>query len=93
MNRTNRHAADRLHDLRAEIRTLEAEADALRSYLQRHPEDLVGVEYCASIGSYRRRYIDLEGLEHEIGKPTLQRFTNLKLIPVVRLRSREQDVA
>ena len=38
----NRHAADRLHDLRAEIRTLEAEADELRSYLQQHPDDLEG---------------------------------------------------
>jgi hypothetical protein len=28
----NRHAADRLHDLRAEIRTLNAQADGLRVY-------------------------------------------------------------
>ena len=32
----NRHAADRLHELRAKIRTLEAEADELRLYLQQN---------------------------------------------------------
>lgn len=89
----NRHAADRLHELRAEIRTLEAEADELRAYLQEHPEDLVGDEYLASIGSYQRRHIDLEGLEREIGKAVLQRFTSLKSIAVVRLRERERDAA
>ena len=89
----NRHAADRLHDVRAEIKTLEAEADELRRYFQAHSEDLVGDEYCASIGSYRRRYIDLEGLERQIGKTVLGRYTGFKLITVVRLREREREVA
>ena len=86
----NRHAADRLHDLRAEIRTLEAEADELRSYLQQHPDDLEGDEYEAAIGSYQRRHIDLVGLEREIGNAMLQRFTHLKPIAVVRLRERRE---
>jgi hypothetical protein len=29
----------------------------------------------------------------EVGKATLQRFTTLKVIPVVRLRERERDAA
>jgi hypothetical protein len=85
----NRHAADRLHEVRAEIRTLEAEADELRAHLQEHPGD----EYRASIGFYRRRYVDWDGLEREIGKAVLQRFTSLKSIAVVRLRARERDAA
>ena len=89
----NRHAADRLHEARAEIKTLETEVDELRTYLQEHPEDLVGDEYQASIGSYRRRYIDLEGLERGIGKAMLQRFTSLRSIAVVRLRERDRDAA
>lgn len=84
----NRHAADRLHEVRAEIRTLEAEADDLRAYLQQNPEDLVGDEYCASLGAYRRRYVDFEGLAREVGTAVLQRFTSFKLIAVVRLRER-----
>ena len=79
--------------MRAEIKTLEAEADELRSYLQEHPEDRLGDEYCAELGGYRRRYIDLEGLEREIGKATLQRFTSFKSIPVVRLRERRDAAA
>jgi hypothetical protein len=93
VERTNRHAADRLHDVRAEIKALEEEADALRGYLQQNPDDLVGVEYQAAIGAYRRRYIDFEGLEREIGKAVLQRFTSFKLIAVVRLREREREDA
>ena len=93
MDGANRHAADRLHDVRAEIKTLEDEADELRSYLQEHPEDLVGDEYEASIGSYRRRHVDWEGLEREIGKAMLQRFTSLRAIAVVRLRERDRDAA
>lgn len=90
----NRHAADRLHELRAKIRTLEAEADELRLYLQQNPHDLEGDEYYASIGSYRRRYVDWEGLEREIGKAVLGRYTAFRLIPVVRLRERrEREVA
>jgi hypothetical protein len=90
---SNRHAADRLHEVRVEIKALETEVDELRSYLQEHPEDLVGDEYCASIGSYRRRCVDWEGLEREIGKAVLQRFTSFKLIAVVRLREREREDA
>jgi hypothetical protein len=86
----NRHAADRLHDVRAEIRTLEAEAHELQSYLQQHPDGLEGDEYQASIGSYQRRYIDLAGIAREIGKATLQRFTSLKSMAVLRLRERRE---
>ena len=93
MDGANRHAADRLHELRAEIHTLEAEVDELRAYLQEHPDDLVGDQYQASIGPYRRRHVDWAGLEREIGKATLQRFTSFKSIPVVRLCERERDAA
>lgn len=89
----NRHPADKLFDARTAIKTLEAEVDELRAYLQDHPDDLVGDEYQASLGSYRRRYIDWEGLEAEIGRATLQRFTSFKPIAVVRLRERERDAA
>jgi hypothetical protein len=86
----NRHAADRF---RQQLKVLEAEIDDLRAYLQEHPDDRLGDDYQASVGSYRRRYIDLEGLEREIGKAMLQRFTSFRLIPVVRLREREREDA
>lgn len=89
----NRHAADRLHDVRAEIKTLKAEADELRTHLLEHLEDLEGDEYRASVSSYWRRQIDWEGLERAVGKETLQRFTSESRIAVVRLCARERDAA
>ena len=86
MDGANRHAADRLHDVRAQIRTLEDEADELRTYLIVHPEDCTGDEYEASIGSYQRRHVDWEGLERAVGRELLQRFVGLRAITVIRLR-------
>ena len=43
----NRHPADRLADIRSEIRQLEAEEEQLRAYLLEHPQDRTGQEYTA----------------------------------------------
>jgi hypothetical protein len=67
--------------------------DGLRAYLVEHPEDREGDEHLACVGTYRRKHVDLVGLEREIGKDTLQRFTSLNPVAVVRLRDRERDVA
>ena len=73
MDTSNRHPADRLHDLRRQMEELKQEIDELRDYLTEHPDDLAGNDYEALIGFYQRRHVDLEGLEREIGKALLQR--------------------
>jgi hypothetical protein len=89
----NRHPADRLADLRAQQKALEREIDTIRGYLIRHPEDLVGTEYQASIDSYRHRHLDWAALERAVGKEVLERFASFKVVDVVRLRERKERAA
>ena len=82
----NRHPADRLAEVRSEIRQLEAEEEQLRAYLLEHPQDRTGLEYTAIIGSQARKRVDLKALADEIGASVLARFTSLRSMMVVRLR-------
>ena len=82
----NRHPADRLADIRSEIRQLEAEEEQLRAYLLEHPQDRTGQEYTAIVGSQSRKRVDLKALADEIGASVLARFTTLRSMMVVRLR-------
>jgi hypothetical protein len=93
MDTPKRHPADRLADARRELEKLQAEIGSLRAYLMEHSEDREGDEHVACVGTYRRKHVDWAGLEREIGPKTLQRFTNLKPVAVVRLRDRKRDVA
>jgi nitrogenase molybdenum-iron protein alpha/beta subunit len=82
----NRHPADRLADVRSEIRQLEAEEEQLRAHLLEHPQDRTGQEYTAIVGSQSRRRMDLKALADEIGASVLARFTSFRSMVVVRLR-------
>jgi hypothetical protein len=61
----NRHPADRLSDVRAQIKELEQEESSLRSYLLRHPDDLVGSEYIAHVSARNYKRINMESLRQE----------------------------
>jgi len=87
----NRHPADRLADVRSEIKQLEAEEAKLRAYLLEHPQDRTGEEHIAVIGSQSRRRVDLKGLADEIGASILQRFTTFGTAMVVRLQQRAPE--
>jgi hypothetical protein len=93
MREGNRHPADRLADVRRQIEELEIEVNNLRAYLMEHPEDREGDEHTATIGSSQKKHVNLAALEREIGSDTLQRFTNLKPVAVVRLRERKREAA
>jgi hypothetical protein len=67
----NRHPADRLADVRSEIKQLEAEEERLRAYLLEHLQDRTGQEYAAIVGSQSRRRVDLKALADEIGASVL----------------------
>ena len=71
MTTPNRHPADRLADIRAELKRLESEEAGLRSYLLKHPHDRIGSEYVATVGEQCRRRIDLKRLADEIGASVL----------------------
>jgi hypothetical protein len=86
----NRHPADRLADVRSEIKRLEAEEVRLRSYLLEHPADRTGEEHIAVVGSQSRRRVDLKGLADEVGASILQRFTTFRSAMIVRLRQRAE---
>jgi hypothetical protein len=87
----NRHPADRLADIRSEIKRLEAEEEKLRTYLLEHPNDRIGEEHIAVIGSQSRKRVDLKDLADEIGASLLQRFTSFRSAMVVRLQQRAAE--
>jgi len=53
----NRHPADRLADVRSEIKRLEAEETKLRAYLLEHPQDRIGEEHIVVVGSQSRKRV------------------------------------
>jgi hypothetical protein len=87
----NRHPADRLADVRAELKRLEAEEERLRAYLLEHPQDRTGEEHIAVIGSQSRKRVDLKALADEIGASLLGRFTTFGTAMVVRLQQRTSE--
>jgi len=87
----NRHPADRLADVRAELKRLKAEEQQLRAYLLEHPQDRTGQEHVAVVGSQSRKRVDLKGLADEIGASILARFTTFGTAVTVRLQQRQSD--
>ena len=90
-NLLNRHPADRLADVRAELKRLEAEEVKLRAYLLEHPQDRTGEEHVAVIGSQSRKRVDLKALADEIGASILARFTTFGTAMTVRLQRRRHE--
>jgi hypothetical protein len=82
----NRHPADRLADVRLEIKRLEAEETKLRTYLLEHPQDRTGEEHIAIIGSQSRKRVDMKALADEVGASILARFTTFRSAMIVRLQ-------
>jgi len=91
MESSNRHPADRLADVRSELRRLEAEEEQLRAYLLEHPQDRIGAEHVATIGEQQRKRVDLKALADEVGASILARFTSFKSAMIVRLRERDVE--
>ena len=87
----NRHPADRLADVRSEIKRLEAEEEKLRAYLLEHSQDRTGEEHVAIVGSQSRKWVDLKGLADEVGASILERFTTFRSAMIVRLQQRTSE--
>jgi hypothetical protein len=84
----NRHPADELADIRADIKRLEGREQELRAYLLEHPNDRVGIEHIVTFGEQRRKHVDLRALADEIGASLLQRFTAYRSCIMIRLSER-----
>jgi len=84
----NRHPADRLADVRSEIKRLEAEEATLRAYLLEHPQDRNGEEHTAVVGSQSRKRVDLKALADEVGHSIVAHFTTFTTGMVIRLQQR-----
>jgi hypothetical protein len=83
----NRHVADRLADVRSQLKELEEEEASLRSYLLHHPDELVGHEHEAIIYQQRHRRLDLDGLKREVGAEIVRRHTASRPVTFVRVKS------
>jgi hypothetical protein len=93
VDRANRHPADQLSDVRAQIKQLEQEEAELRAYLLRHPDDLVGLEYTALVSSRSYKRVDMEGLRREVGDAAIRRHTTTTPVSFVRLKTRKDEAA
>jgi hypothetical protein len=87
---SNRHAVDRLADVREQLRVLENEEAALRDYVLKHPDDLLGVEHEAIVSQQSRKHLDLGSLKREVGAEIIRRYTASRPVTFVRLKTRAQ---
>jgi len=84
----NRHPADRLAEVRAEIAALQAEEDGLRRELLRAGASLVGVEHVARIDEGTQRRLDpdlLRGFLTEAEIDACRRARKVRYVRVLRI--------
>jgi hypothetical protein len=71
--RRNRHAADELAEVRAEIRALEARQEELRQTLiAAEPEDRIGAAYGAEVYTTETARLDRKALTKRFGADVLE---------------------
>ena len=67
MERSNRHPADQLADLRERIQQLESKRPTSVPTYFTIPTNFVGSDYKAIVGYQTRKRVDIEGLTREFG--------------------------
>lgn len=67
MHKSNVHPADKLFELREQIRSLQAKADAIRNYLIENQDDLIGDEAEVKITTPTRKVLSKAKLEAKLG--------------------------
>jgi hypothetical protein len=88
----NRHPADELADIRAQIKELEARQQVLREWLIAHPHDLRGASVRAAIHEWeKRRVLDQRASKAFFGMERLQAFYKPAPLTVVNLYSIKQE--
>jgi hypothetical protein len=85
----NRHPADRLADVRAEIKRLKVEEEAIRAELAGVPDTArQGVEWTATVNGYTQQRLDLKAATAALGEDALRPFMRRRVFRQVRLRRR-----
>ena len=67
MHKSNVHPADKLFELREQIRSLQAKADAIRNYLIENQDDLIGEEVEVKVTTPTRKVLSKAKLEAKLG--------------------------
>ena len=84
---SNVHPADRLLELREQIKGLQAKADAERNYLIENQDDLIGDEVEAVVATSTRKMLNREKLEAAFGD--LSEYMDEVSSVAVRVKSRK----
>jgi hypothetical protein len=89
---TNRHPADELADLRAQIRELEAREQELRARLLIPGADLSGAEWRALVVTQSRDRLDAAALRQQFGAAALKPFMrSIKVTMIERMSMKPAD--
>ena len=83
----NRHAVDRLADIRAQIKVLKQREEALRAEVIASG-DRVGDENEASITQFTVERFDLEALRRELGMVVLRPFMRQRVVTRLQIKGR-----
>jgi hypothetical protein len=84
----NRHPIDEIHDIRREIRRLEARERELRQAVIQSG-DLTGDEYEAVLKHSVSERIDISALRRQLGLQVLKPFLRESACDVLRIKSRK----
>jgi hypothetical protein len=88
----NRHAADELAEVRAEIKALETRQEELRQILlAAEPKDRIGVAFGAEVYTTETTRLDRKGIKQHFGADALEPFTQHVVTDTVRLEA-ERDI-
>lgn len=91
MVKANRSDVDKLGDIRAEIRALEAEEAVLRDrIIQTEQAKVTGDDYVATIKASERRTLDTKAVLAWYGEQELARFMRTSEMMVVSVKSRRE---
>jgi hypothetical protein len=83
--KTNRHPADELADIRAQIVCLKARENELRHALLSDGVNLRGDEWRATVRLQSRECLDVAAVKQYFGEETLKPFLSVSTVPTVRL--------
>jgi hypothetical protein len=84
----NRHPADQLADVRAEIKALETREQQLRGQLLATAHDRIGDEWVAEVQNCEQRRLDAQACIRRFGTAALAPYFSITRFPVVKLRPR-----
>lgn len=91
MTATNRHPADQLADVRAQIAALKEREDTLRHDLMLPGASLQGDDFVAEIATSERTSLDGPAVRKEFGDERLKRWLKTTKATTVRVKPRVHE--